>query len=75
MVSGIGGTKPSSLSPFLFYLYKTAECLDAEKERYYKATRVEEAYGFNDSDEELEQEGSEGSGAAGAGLSEPAPPA
>ena len=63
MVSGVGGTKPSSLSPFLFYLYKTAECLDAEEEKYYRAARVEEAYGFEDSDE-LEQEGSDESGAA-----------
>ena len=70
MVSGVGGTKPSNLSPFLFHLYKASECLDAEEERYYKATRVEEAYGFDDSDEELEREGSEGSGAAEAGPSE-----
>ena len=39
MVSGIGGTKPSTLSPFLFHLYKATECLDAEEETYYKSTR------------------------------------
>ena len=32
MVSGVGGTKPSSLSPFLFHLYKASECLNAEEE-------------------------------------------
>ena len=35
MVSGVGGTKPSSLSPFLFHLYKASKCLDAEEERYF----------------------------------------
>ena len=38
MVSGVGGTKPSALSPFLFHLYKAMECLDEEEVRYYKAT-------------------------------------
>ena len=33
MVSGVGGTKPSGLSPFLFHLYKAMECLDEEEER------------------------------------------
>ena len=52
MVSGLGGTKPSNLSPFLFHLYKAAECLDADEERYFKATRMAEAYGCDDTDEE-----------------------
>ena len=51
-MSGVGGTKPSALSPFLFHLYKAMECLDEEEVRYYKAAQVEEAYGFEDSDEE-----------------------
>ena len=55
-------------------MYKASEWLDAEEERYFKATRVAEAYGFDDSDEDLEQKDSEGSGAAGAGPSELAPP-
>ena len=37
MVPGVGGTKPSALSPFLFHLYKAMECLDEEEVRYYKA--------------------------------------
>ena len=46
MVSGVGGTKPSSLSPFLFHLYTAVGCLDEEEWRFYKAAQVDEAYGF-----------------------------
>ena len=74
MVSVFGGTKPSSLTPFLYHLYKTAECLDQEEEAYYKATRVAEAYGFKDSEEDSPSSDSEESG-PGADPSEPTPPA
>ena len=74
MVSVLGGTKPSSLTPFLYHLYKTAECLDQEKEAYYKATRVAEAYDFEDSEEDSPSSDSEESG-PGADPSEPTPPA
>ena len=59
--------------PFLFHLYKASEWLDAEEERYFKATRVAEAYGFDDLDEESKEDGAEETGGAGAGPSEPAP--
>ena len=52
MVSGVGSTKPSSLSPFLFHLYTAIGCLDEEEWRFYKAAQVDEAYGFGGSDEE-----------------------
>ena len=74
MVSGVGGTKPSGLSPFFFHLYKAMECLDEEEVRYYKAVQVEEAYGFEGSDEETKEDGAEETGAARASPSEPAPP-
>ena len=74
MVSGVGGTKPSALSPFFFHLYKATECLDEEEVRYYKTTRVDEAYGFEDSDEESKEDGAEETGAAGSGPSALAPP-
>ena len=74
MVSVLGGTKPSSLTPFLFHLYKAAEYLDQEEEAYYKATRVAEAYGFKDSEEESNHEDSEESGPEETGPSEPGPP-
>ena len=73
MVSGVDSTKPSGLSPFIFHLYKATECLDEEEVRYYKATEVEEAYGFEDSDEESKEGGAEETRAVGAGPSEPAP--
>ena len=34
MVSGVGGSKPSALSPFLLHLYRAMECLDEEEVRY-----------------------------------------
>ena len=74
MVSGVGVTKPSALSPFLFHIYKAMECLDEEEVRYHKAAQVEEAYGFEGSDEESKKDGADKTGAAGAGPSEPAPP-
>ena len=74
MVSVLGGTKPSSLTPFLYHLYKTVECLDQEEEAYYKATWVAEAYGFEDSEEESNGEDSEESGPGEASPSEPASP-
>ena len=74
MVSGIGDTKPTSLSPFLLYLYKAMEYLDEEEVRYYKAAQVEEAYGFEGSDEETKEDGMKGTGAAGACPLERAPP-
>ena len=70
----MGGSKPSDLSPFLFHLYKATECLDEEEIRYYKAAQVEEAYGFEDLDEEEKEAGTEEPEIAGAGPSEPAPP-
>jgi hypothetical protein len=73
MVSGLGGTKPSSLSPFLFHQYKVAECLEQDKERYLKATRVAEAYDFKDSEESTDED-TKGSEAGEVGPSEPAPP-
>ena len=72
MVSGIGGTKPSSLSPFLFHLYKAAECLDAEEEAYYKSIRVAEAYGLEDSEESTEERAEESGTEGESGPSEPA---
>ena len=74
MVSGLGGTKPSSLTPFLYHLYKTAECLSQEEDGYYKATRVAKAYGFDDDKEYPLSSDSEES-ESGAGPSELAPPA
>ena len=74
MVSEVGSTKPSGLSPFLSHLYKELGCLDKDELRYYKATEVEKEYGFGDSEEESRRNDSEDPGTAGAGSSEPAPP-
>jgi hypothetical protein len=74
MVAGIGSTKPSGLSPFLFHLYKEHGCLDEDELRYYKATHVEEAYGFEDSGEESKKDDPLDPGTTGAGPSQPVPP-
>ena len=74
MTSGIGGTKPSALSPFLFHLYTAVGCLDEGEWRYYRAAQVEDAYGFEVSDEEGKEGESEEPGTAGTGPSEPTPP-
>jgi hypothetical protein len=74
MASGIGGTKPSALSPFLFHLYTAVGCLDEGEWGYYRAAQVEDAYGFEASDEEGKEAESEEPGTTGAGPSEPTPP-
>ena len=73
MASGVGSTKPSALSPFLFHLYTAMGYLDEEEMRFYKAAQADEAYGFEGSDEETKEAGTEETGTAGACPSEPAP--
>ena len=74
MVSGLGGTKHSCLTPFLYDLYKFEGCLSKDEESFYKATQVAEQYGVNEDEEE--QSGSDsGESGSGAGPLEPAPAA